>query len=122
MENTKWRLFLYTRQDLEQSIEEVVALVVDEEEGGEVDNVNLPDGFHAQFRIFQALDLLDVFLGQHGSRTAYGTQIETAILLASVSHLLRTITLGEGDHGTASIHERIEVGIHTTGSGGTEGT
>ena len=108
--------------DLEQSIEEVVALVIDEEEGGEVNNVNLPDSFHAQFRIFQTLDLLDVFLGQHGSRTTDGTQIETTVLLASISHLLRTITLGERDHGTTSIHERIEVRIHTTSSGGTERT
>ena len=29
-----------------QLLEEVVALVIDEDEGGEVLNLNLPDGFH----------------------------------------------------------------------------
>ena len=45
-----------------QLLEEVVALVVHKDEGGEVFHLNLPDGFHAQFGIFHALDALDVVL------------------------------------------------------------
>ena len=51
-------------------LEEVVALVVDEDESGEVFHLNLPDSFHAQFGIFEALDTLDIVLGENGCRTA----------------------------------------------------
>ena len=40
-------------------LEEVVALVVNEDEGWEVLHGNLPDGLHAEFGIFHALDALD---------------------------------------------------------------
>ena len=43
-------------------LEEVVALVVYEDEGGEVFYGNLPDGFHAEFGIFYAVDALDATL------------------------------------------------------------
>ena len=42
-----------------QLLEEVVALVVNKDECREVLNGNLPDGFHAKFRILNALDALD---------------------------------------------------------------
>jgi hypothetical protein len=35
---------------------EVVALVVNEDEGGEVLDLNFPNGFHSEFGIFHALD------------------------------------------------------------------
>ena len=50
-------------------LEEVIALVVNQDEGGEVLYLNLPDGFHAQFGILYALDGLDVVLCQNSSRT-----------------------------------------------------
>ena len=40
-------------------LEEVVALVIHEDEGGEVLNGNLPDSFHAKFGILHTLDALD---------------------------------------------------------------
>ena len=43
-------------------LEEVIALVIDEDECGEVFYRNLPDGFHAEFGIFHALDTLDAAL------------------------------------------------------------
>ena len=39
--------------------EEIVALVVYEDESREVFHVYFPDGFHAEFGIFHALDALD---------------------------------------------------------------
>ena len=45
-----------------QLLEEVVALVIDEDEGGEVLDLNLPDGFHAELGILHALDALDATL------------------------------------------------------------
>ena len=50
--------------------EEIVALVVYEDESREVFHVYFPDGFHAEFGIFHALDALDGALRQHGSRHA----------------------------------------------------
>ena len=43
-------------------LEEVVALIVYEDECGEVFYGNLPDGFHAEFGIFHAVDALDAAL------------------------------------------------------------
>ena len=43
-------------------LEEVVALVIYEDEGGEVFNLNLPYGFHAKFGELYALNALDVVL------------------------------------------------------------
>ena len=40
-------------------LEEVVALVVYEDEGGEVFHGDFPDGFHAQLGVFHALDRFD---------------------------------------------------------------
>ena len=43
-------------------LEEVIALVVDEDESGEVFDHNLPDGLHTQFGILYTLDALDAAL------------------------------------------------------------
>ena len=37
----------------------IVALVIYEDECGEILNLDLPDCFHAEFRIFEELDFLD---------------------------------------------------------------
>ena len=42
-----------------QRLEEVVTLVIHEDEGGEVFDVDLPDSLHAKFRILNALDALN---------------------------------------------------------------
>ena len=44
--------------------EEVVPLVVDDDEGGEVLDLGPPDGLHAELRILQHLDLADAVLRQ----------------------------------------------------------
>ena len=113
LKNTSFRL--------KQSIKEVVSLIIHQKEGGEVNDVDLPDSLHAELRVLQALHLLDVLLGQHGSRTTDGAQVEASVLLAGVGHLLRAVALGEGDHGASGVHEGVQVGIHAAGSGGTEG-
>ena len=52
-----------------QLLEEVVTLVVDEDECGEVFHLNLPDSLHAELGILNALDALDVVLCEDSSRT-----------------------------------------------------
>lgn len=56
-----------TRFDL---FEEIVALVVYQDECGEVFHFDLPDSLHAQFGIFHTFDALDIVLSQDSSRTA----------------------------------------------------
>ena len=69
-------------------LEEVVTLVVHEDECREVFYADFPYSFHAQFRIFHTLDALDVFLSEESGRTTDRAEVETTVLLASVSHLL----------------------------------
>ena len=45
-----------------QLLKEVVALVIHQNECGEVFHINLPHGLHAQFGIFHTLDALDAAL------------------------------------------------------------
>ena len=45
-----------------QLLEEVVALVIHQDKGGEVLHGDFPDGLHTQFGIFHALDALDAAL------------------------------------------------------------
>src|SRR5262245_33660322 len=50
--------------------EEVVALVVDDDERGEVDDVDLPHRLHPQLRVLEDVDLLDAVFGEPRGRTA----------------------------------------------------
>ena len=43
-------------------LEEVVALIIDKDEGGEVFYCDFPDSLHAQLRILYTLDALDATL------------------------------------------------------------
>ena len=43
-------------------LEEIVTLVIYEDEGREVLDTDLPDGLHAEFRVFHALDATDAAL------------------------------------------------------------
>ena len=79
-------------------LEEVVALVVHENEGGEVFHLDFPNGFHAQFGIFHAFDRLNVVLGKDSRRAADGAEIEAAVLPAGIGDLLRAVALGEHHH------------------------
>ena len=75
-------------------LEEVVALVIHEDEGGEVLNGNLPDSFHAKFGILYTLDALDGALRENSSNTADSAEIESSVLLASLCDAVATVTLG----------------------------
>src|SRR5690606_40383099 len=76
-----------------QLCEEVVALVVDDDEGGEVFHLDLPDRFHPEFGIFGLLDLLAVVLRQDRRRPADRVEIEAAVFFAGLSHLVAAVPL-----------------------------
>ena len=77
-----------------QGLKEVITLIIDQDEGGEVLNINLPDSLHAEFGILYALDALNAALRQNGSDTTDRAQIEAAILLTCLCDDIGTITLG----------------------------
>ncbi len=64
-----------------------VALVVGDDEGREVLDLDLPHRFHAELGIFQNLDLLDRLQRQLGRDTADAAEIEAAMGLAALAHL-----------------------------------
>ena len=67
-------------------LEEVVALVINEDEGREVFYFNLPYGLHAEFGILNALNALDVVLSEDCGWSTNGAQIKAAMLLASIGN------------------------------------
>src|SRR6476619_5806001 len=69
-----------------QLLEEVVALVIDDDERREVDDFDAPDRFHAELGIFEHLDLLDAVLGEVRRSAADRAEIEAAVLLAGLAH------------------------------------
>jgi len=77
---------------------EVVALVVDDDEGGEVLDLDLPHGFHAQLGIVEHLDPADAVLGELGCGATDRSQVEAAVRVAGVGHGLATVALGQHDH------------------------
>ena len=88
---------------------------IHEDEGGEIFYADLPDGFHAEFRVFDTLDALDVVLGQDGGGAADRAEVEATVLLAGVGHLLAAVPLGEHDHRAAVILEEIDIRVHAAG-------
>ena len=64
--------------------EEIVALIVYEDEGGEVLNPNFPNSFHTNLGEFHTFDALDRIQRKYGSRSADASQIETEIGRAHV--------------------------------------
>src|SRR3990170_8213518 len=64
--------------------EEVVALVVDHDEGGEVQDLDPKDRLHAELGVGQDLDLGDVVPAHPRALAPDRAQIEAAVLLAGL--------------------------------------
>ena len=63
-----------------------------------------------------------MFLCEQGRRAARGAEVEAAVFLARIGHLLGAVAFGEHDHGCAVGLEEIDVSVHAASGGGTEGT
>ena len=99
-------------------LEEVVALVIDEDECRKVLDGNLPDGFHSEFRILNALNALDATLGENGCHAADGAEIEASVLLAGIGNLLAAVAFRYHDEAAAVCLELIDIRVHSACSGG----
>src|SRR5579863_6607973 len=103
-----------------QLLEEVVALVVDDDEGRKIHDLDAPDRFHAEFGIFHHLDLLDAVLGEVRRSTSDRAQVKSAVLLAGLADRDRAVALGHHHHRTAGRLELVDEGIHPPRRGRTE--
>ena len=94
---------LHTRRTLGRLdlFEEVVTFVIHEDERREVFHFNFPDRFHTQFRVLHALKALDTALRQHRRRATDATEVEAAVLVARVRHLLAAVAFRQHDHAAA---------------------
>src|SRR3954470_11978688 len=84
-----------------QFLEEIIALVVDDDEGRKIHDLDAPDRFHAELGIFHHLDLLDAVLGEIGRSTPDRAQVKSAMLLAGLAHRDRAVALGDHHHRSA---------------------
>src|SRR5437868_13907521 len=69
-----------------QLLEEIIALVVDHDEGREIFYLDAPDRLHAEFGKFLHLHLLDAMLGEVRRRTPDRGEVEAAVLFARLAH------------------------------------
>src|SRR3954469_4648472 len=65
-----------------QLLEEVIALVVDDDEGGKILHLDFAHRLHAELGILYRLDLLDAVFGKVRRRAADRGEIKAAVLLA----------------------------------------
>ena len=99
-------------------LEEVVALVINENEGREVLNGDLPNRLHSEFRIFNTLYATDAALREDSGDATYRTKVESAMLFAGIGDNLGAVALGDHDKGCAMILELINIRIHSVSRGG----
>ena len=71
--------------------EKIIALVVHEDEGGEILDGDFPDGFHAELREGDDFLGLDVVLGKQCGGAAGGAEIEAAVFVAGIRDCLRAV-------------------------------
>src|SRR5258708_12163686 len=81
-----------------QFLEEIIALVVDDDQSREILDLDAPDRFHAEFGIFNNLDLLDAVLGEVGRCPADRAEIEAPLLLPAPPHPDRPLALPHPHH------------------------
>src|SRR3954468_9206058 len=77
-----------------QLLEEVVAFVIDDDEGREILDLDAPDRFHAEFGIFHHLDLLDAVLSEVRRSTANRAEVKAAMLFTGLAHGDCAVALG----------------------------
>ena len=82
--------------------------------GRKIDDLDTPDRFHAEFGVFDDIDLADAVLRQACGRTADRAEVKATMFLAGGSHSRRSVPLGE-HHLTAAVRlEQIDVGVHAS--------
>ena len=68
-------------------IKEIVAFVINHDEGRKILNFNFPYGFHAEFCILKHFDLGDAVLCESSSRATDRSKVKTAVGIACIGNL-----------------------------------
>src|SRR5204863_2994796 len=105
-----------------QFLEKIIALVVDDDEGRKIHDLDAPDRFHAEFGIFDDFDFLDAVLGEICRRSSNRAEIEAAVLLAGLAHRDGAVALGDHHHRSARSVELVDEVINPLGGGWAEGS
>src|ERR1700712_739078 len=103
-----------------QLLEEIIALVVDDDEGRKILDLDAPDRFHAEFGIFHHLDLLDAVLGEVRRGTADRAEIEAAVLFAGLAYRDGAVALRHHHHRSARGLELVDERVHPSRRGRAE--
>src|SRR5947208_3100983 len=77
----------------ERLTEKIVSFVVDDDERGEIDDLDLPNRLHSELLVFEHLDFLDAVLRQPRCRSSDRPEIESSVQFARFGDLLRAIPL-----------------------------
>ena len=89
--------------------EEVVTLVINDDKGGEVLNINLTHSLHTKLGEVNNLHALDRALCQYCCGTTDRAEVEASISLASVCNGLRAVTLRNHHHRATSLLEEVNI-------------
>src|SRR5580693_6492324 len=92
--------------------EEVVALVVHDDERGEVADLYPPHRLHAEFRVFQHFDLGDEVLRKPRRRTADRAEVEPAVPFARLGYPRGPVALGQHNERPARRLESFNISVH----------
>src|SRR3954453_405318 len=92
--------------------EEVVALVVDDDEGGKTPPLDPPDRFHAELGVLQHLDLADAVLRKPCGRPPDRAEVEAAVRLAGRDDGCRAVSFRDHHHRAAGCLELVDVRVH----------
>ena len=92
---------------------EIIALVIYQNKGREVLHFDLPNSLHTQLGIFQTLHFPNAVLSQNGCRASNTAEVESAVLLTRIRHLLRAVAFGYHHHTASMRLEEIHIAIHT---------
>src|ERR1700742_609988 len=92
--------------------EEIVAFVVDDDESGEVPDLDLPHRLHAKFWVFQHVNLGNAVLREPGGGAADRAEVEAAVTLARLRDGCGPIPLGQHNQRPSGRLEPLHVRVH----------
>src|SRR5579871_5229803 len=101
--------------------EEIVALVVDDDESGEVPDLDLPHRLHAKFRVFQHFNPGNAVLREPGGSAADRAEVEAAVALARLGYGSGPVALRQHNQRATGCLESFHIRIHASGGRRPEG-
>src|SRR5437762_14014000 len=95
-----------------ERVKEIVSFAVDDNKGRKIDDLDAPDRFHSEFRVFDDFDLANAILSQACGRAADRAEIKAAMSAAGGAHFLPAIAFGKCDKAAACRHEAVDIAVH----------